>query len=264
MACSPARSLASLLLSGAAACASPPPSPAPLIPLEAAGVGAVEIYGPGLVGTDDSGAAISFALTASASVVLVRVWPGQRLEQLYPLRSKDSTYFQTGWHTVHVPAPVNLAPVLAARRTPAAAPLPAVAQSQVDQCVWQEIRRRQPAPAPRTVSDSSRRARPAPAPTPLQIPPDYAAIEALCQRAVARPDAARLSSRDTSAAPLPDHYLVLVASDHAQDARHLTMRLGAVNIAESNLASVLQVLPGFLAGADATTWAGYVAAVSRH
>lgn len=262
MACSAARSLAFVLLCEAAACASPPPPPVPLVPLEAAGVGAVEIYGPGLVGTDDSGAAISFALTASASVVLVRVWPGQRLEQLYPLRSKDSTYFQSGWHTVHVPAPVSLAPLFAARRTPAAAPLPAASQAQVDQCVWQEIRRRQPAPAPRTVSDTTRRARPAPAP--LQIPPDYAAIEALCQRAVARPDAPRLSSRDTGVAALPDHYLVLVASDHTQDARHLMMRLGAVNIAESNLAAVLQVLPGFLAGADAKTWAGYVAAVSGH
>ncbi len=262
MACSAARWLAFVLLCDAAACASPPPPPPKLVPLEAAGVGAVEIYGPGLVGTDDSGAAVSFALTTSASVVLVRVWPGQRLEQLYPLRSKDSTYFQTGWHTVHVPAPVNLAAVLAARRGPAAASLPGPAQAQVDQCVWQEIRRRQPAPAPRTVSDSSRRARPAPAP--LQVPRDYAAIEAQCYRAATRPAAPQPARQEGAGEWLPDHYLVLVASDHVQDARHLTMRLGAVNIAESSLASVLQVLPGFLAGADAKTWAGYVAAVSQH
>jgi hypothetical protein len=255
MACSAARWLAVVLVCEAQACASPPAPPPPLVPLEAVGVGAVEIYGPGLVGTGDSGRAVTFALTASGSAVLVRVWPGWRLEQLYPLRSKDSTYFQTGLHTVHVPPAVDLTPIL---RPQQAAPAPSgIEQLQVEQCVWQEVRRRQ-MPPPRVPGDSSRRARPAP--EPLQIPPDYAEIEAQCRHAVAQRGAPAPSGAGRQAPT--GHYLVLVLSDHVQDARHLRMRLAAVDITQSNLASVLQVLPGFLAGADATTWAGYVAQVS--
>ena len=59
-------------------------------------------------------------------------------------------------------------------------------------------------------------------------------------------------------------YVVLVASDHIQDARHLAMRLSGVDITRSSLNSVLQVLPGFLAGAGAKKWAGYVALVSPY
>jgi len=256
MACSAARTLAFFLLAEAQACATAPPPPAPLVPLEAVGVGAVEIYGPGLVGTTDSGVAVTFVLTSSASAVLVRVWPGWRLEQLYPLRPKDSTYFPTGLHTVRVPAPVDLTPVLNRAREAQARALSAAEQLQVEQCVWQEVRRRQ-RPPPRAASDTSRRARPAE--QPVQIPLDYAAIEDQCARAVARHVSPAPAGQGQAAAP--EHYLVLVVSDHVQDARHLGMRLGAVDITESSLASVLQVLPGFLAGADAKTWAGYVAQV---
>jgi len=255
MACFAARSVAFFLLWEAQACRSAPPPPAPLVPLESVGVGAVEVYGPGLVGTTDSGGAVTFVLTASASAVLVRVWPGWRLEQLYPLRPKDSTVFQTGWHTVRVPAPVDLTPVLdRPRRAPAPA-LSATEQLQVEQCVWQEVRRRQ-SPPPRAASDTSRRARPAP--EPVQMPFDYAGIEDQCRRAATQHLSPAPAGQSQAA---PGHYLVLVVSDHAQDARHLGMRLGSVDISESSLASVLQVLPGFLAGADAKTWAGYVARV---
>jgi len=257
MACVAARASAFVLLCEALACRSAPPPPAPLVPLEAVGVGAVEVYGPGLIGTTDSGESVTFALTASASAVLVRVWPGWKLEQLYPLRPKDSTYFQTGLHTVRVPPPVDVTPVLTRRRAPAPA-LSGAEQLQVEQCVWQEVRRRQ-GPPQRAAGDSSRRARPAP--QPVETPFDYAAIEEQCQRAV---------SQHVVPAPggqsLPEpggQYLVLVVSDHVQDARHLGMRLGAVNITESSLASVLQVLPSFLAGADARIWAGYVAQVRK-
>jgi hypothetical protein len=224
--------------------------------VEAVGVGAVEVYGPGLIGTTDSGDAVTFALTASASAILVRVWPGWRLEQLYPLRPKDSTYFQTGLHTLHVPAPVDLSAVLNRPRPAQEPALSAVEQAEVEQCVWQEVRARQ-TPPPRAASDTSRRVRTAP--PPVQIPPNYAAIEERCRRAVGQhPAPAPVEQRQPTPA---GHYLVLVVSDHAQDARHLGMRLGAVDISESSLASVLQVLPGFLAGADAKTWAGYVAQV---
>jgi hypothetical protein len=256
MACFAAGTLAFFLLCGAEACAHAARPAEPLIPLEVVGVGAVELYGPGLVGTTDSGSAVTFALTASGSAVLVRVWPGWRLEQLYPLRPKDSTYFQTGLHTVHVPAPVDLTPLLRPQPAARGPELSAAEQLQVEQCVWQEVRRRQ-SPPPRAASDTSRRTPPAPPPT--QIPFDYAGIEQRCTRAVSQHISPAPAAR-TEATPV-GHYLVLVVSDHAQDARHLQMRLGAVDITESSLASVLQVLPGFLAGADAKTWAGYVAQV---
>ena len=256
MACLAARSVAFFLLFEAQACRSAPPPPAPLVPLEAVGVGAVETYGPGLVGTTDSGKAVTFALTVSASVILVRVWPGWRLEQLYPLRPKDSTYFQTGLHTVHVPAPVDLTPVLSGPRGAGAPALSAAEQLQVEQCVWQEVRRRQ-SPPPRAASDTSRRARTAP--QPVEIPFSFAAIEDQCRRAVTQ-HVAPAPAGQSQVTPV-GQYLVLVLSDHVQDARHLGMRLGAVDITESSLASVLQVLPGFLAGADVKTWAGYVAQV---
>jgi hypothetical protein len=256
MACSRAGTLAVLLLCETQACTSAPRTPAPLVSLEGVGVGAVEVYGPGLVGTNDAGSAVTFALTASASAVLVRVWPGLRLEQLYPLRSKDSTYFQTGLHTLRIPAPTS--PTLTGRQL-ASAPvrhLSAVEQAAFDQCVWQEARRRQ-RPPPSAARDSARRGRPAPAPG--EGPVDYGAIEAWCAGTSRNRPATEPAGR-RSVVPA-GQYLVLVVSDHVQDARHLRMRLGAVDITRSSLASVLQVLPEFLAGADAKTWAGYVAQV---
>jgi hypothetical protein len=256
MAGTAAGTLALVLLCGTPACRRAPRPPAPLAPLEVVSVGAVELYGPGLVGTGDSGAAVTFALTASGSAVLVRVWPGWRLEQLYPLRPKDSTYFQTGLHTVRVPAAVDLTPLLHPRPSTRVPELSAAEQLDVERCVWQAVRGRQ-RPPPRAARDTSRRAPPAPPPT--QIPLDYAAIEERCRRAVSR-HVEPVPEARADATPA-GHYLVLVVSDHVQDARHLQMRLGAIDITESSLASVLQVLPGFLAGADAKTWAGYVAQV---
>ena len=57
-----------ILLASAAACGRVP-RPA-VLPLEVQGVGAVELYGPGLVATDDSGETITFANVAPASVVM--------------------------------------------------------------------------------------------------------------------------------------------------------------------------------------------------
>ena len=255
MACSTTRIVAFVLLCEAQACASAQRPPAPLVPLEPVGVGAVGIYGPGLVGSTDSGAALTFALTASASVVVVRVWPGQRLEQLYPLRTKDTTSFATGWHTVHVPAPVDSTPVTGPEPWPSGAALSAYQQSQLERCVWQELRRYQP--AGRT---SSRRGRTQP--TPITIPLNYPDIEDQCRRAVSQGEHSTPAGHSAEAPLGP--YVVLVASDHIQDARHLAMRLSAVDITRSSLNSVLQVLPGFLAGAGAKKWAGYVALVSPY
>lgn len=250
MACSTPRILAVVLLCEAQACATAPRPAAPLVPLEAVGSGAVEIYGPGLVGTTDSGASVTFALTTSASVVLLRVWPGQRLEQLYPLRPGDTTHFTTGWHTVRVPVPVDSASAMLAGPGPLGAPLSGAQQVQVDRCVWQELKRYQP-PA----SASNRRGRTQP--MPIMIPPNYGEIEEACRRAALQ-NAQAAPAGQGAQTPLGP-YLVLVASDNVQDARHLTMRLGGVDISRSSLTSVLQVLPAFLAGADARTWAGYVA-----
>ena len=57
------------------------------------------------------------------------------------------------------------------------------------------------------------------------------------------------------------YYLVLVASDVPQDARHLRLRLAEMDIAQSTALSVLQALPEVLAGPAARTWAVYEALV---
>jgi hypothetical protein len=255
-AATPIPMLLSLLGAG---CASPPPPAVPVVSLETAAVGAVEIYGPGLLTTDSAGETVTFALTASASVVIVRVWPGWRLEQLYPSAANDSTYFQTGFHTVHVSAPVPWSPV--GRNAGLVPGLTTAQDVLVEQCVWREVRRRQPPPTRREmVRDTSRRAQSPPAPSATEI--NYQEIEGRCRSGVAQAaERARPPRRETALVPAPEHYLVLVTSDVTQDARRLRMRLGGVNISQSSLASVLQVLPRFLAGADATTWAGYVARV---
>jgi hypothetical protein len=41
-----------------------------------------------------SGETVTFRLDASAGVVILRVWPGWRLDQLYPVHTRDTSYFQ--------------------------------------------------------------------------------------------------------------------------------------------------------------------------
>jgi hypothetical protein len=240
MACLVARARVFVLLCAAQACVSAPARRPPLAPLETVTVGAVETFGPGLVGTADSGTTVTFAVTAPASVVLVRVWPGSHIEQLYPLRSKDSTSFQRGWHEVHIAPPQRWSADSLAEATRAGG-LSSVEQSQFTQCVQQQLTR-QRRPAARGTK------------------PDLVALDEQCTWILARYPTQSPRPPQRQAAGLA-YYLVLVASDNAQDARHLTMRLAGLDITQSNTMSVLRALPGFLAGADATVWAGYVAPV---
>lgn len=241
MACLAAHARVFVLLTAAQACVSAPARRQPLAPLETTTVGAVEAFGPGLVGTTDSGTTVTLALTAPASVVLVRVWPGSHIEQLYPLRSKDSTSFQRGWHEVHIAPPLRWSPDSTALGGPPAGGLSTVEESDIQRCVQQQV--------------ASRRQRAA-----RGRMPNVDAIENECRQATTRhaTSAPRAGQRQAAA---PAYYLVLVVSDNVQDARHLAMRLGGMDITQAKPMSVLQELPGFLAGADATVWAGYVAPV---
>jgi hypothetical protein len=245
-------SLPALLLLPATACA-PPPLPRPLVTLQTSAVGAVETYGPGLVATDDSGETATFVLEASAGVVVVRVWPGSRLEPVYPLREKDTTYFQTGTHTVHI-AP----PSLWVMRQPGHPPIGSQGpkEEMADRCMWEELRRVQPSPTTGRAPDDAARRRPQSEPL---SPVILAEIEDRCRHQagldVAQPGAV------PARVPGGEYYLLLVASDAVFDAKHLVQRLAGIDITNSSIVSVLQVLPAFLASARAHVWAGYAARV---
>jgi len=241
MACLVAPARVFVLLCAAQACLSAPARRPPLAPLETVTVGAVETFGPGLVGTADSGTTVTFALTAPASVVLVRVWPGSGLEQLYPVASRDSTRFQRGWHSVHIAPAVRWSPDSTPEGGPRAGNLSTEQEAEIARCIQQAITSQR-----RGAARGSR--------------PNMETIEGACMEGARRYSTSHPQPPRRQAAP-PAYYLVLVASDNAQDARHLAMRLGGVDITQSSAMSVLQVLPGFLAGADATVWAGYVAPV---
>jgi hypothetical protein len=261
MARSAAATLAALVPCLAVACASAP-RPRAVVPLVTAAVGAVETYGPGLVATDDSGETLIFTLEASASISIVRVWPSNRLEPLYPMRSRDSTYFQSGTHTVRVRAPVTWTSRPAAAPEPQPAGSQAALETEARRCFWDELRREQQAtaPPPPAAGDTSARRR--------QLPVrqqggavDLAAIEDRCRRAVGLTASPSPGSRAPESGPGGEYYIVMVASDAAMDAKHLGLKIAAVDITASDIVSVLQVLPGFLAGARAHTWAGYAARV---
>jgi len=66
---------------------------------------------------------------------------------------------------------------------------------------------------------------------------------------------------DTVSPPVSPYFVILVASDVPQDARHLRMKLAGMDITASDVISVLQALPGILAGSAAHSWAAYVAYV---
>jgi hypothetical protein len=234
-------------------CASPPRSRL-AVPLKAEGVGAVETFGPGLVGTDDSGGTVTFALTASAGVAVVRVWPRWRVEPLYPTRDRDTTYFQTGVHVVQVsrPAPWDTLVV----RPPAAAGQ-AAREEQAERCVSEELRRRQPPPERRNVAGAARRGQNPPAPTDYV---DLAAITYQCRKAAGLADVAP-APRDSLVRRGSGYYIVLVASERAVDARHLREKLVGTDITLTDIVAVLQALPRFLAGERALNWAGYAAQV---
>jgi hypothetical protein len=232
-----------------------------IVPLQASAIGAIETYGPGLVATDDSGGVVVFALEASAGIVVVRVWPGWRLEPLYPMRNRDTTYFQTGLHMVRVPTPPRWDSIPLVRLPPPVPGSQGALEQEAGRCIWNEVRSHQPPPSasPRAPADSAAR-RPPGQPAPLE-PMDLGAIEDRCRRAVGlttpppAPQPARFSALD-------EYYIVLVASDVTLDAKHLRQKLAGIDITGTDIVAVLQTLPGFLAGARARTWAGYAAKVS--
>jgi hypothetical protein len=237
----------------AAACARVP-EPRPLVPLEATAVGAVEIYGQGLVATDDSGQSVTFSLDASGSVVAVRVWPGSRLEALYPLRARDTTYFQTGPHRIPVPPPVIWVRVLAPAQETLQSGSQVALEQEAQRCMWNELQRRRPSPGARAPGDTlAQRARP-------QEPVNLAEIEDRCRRSVglSGPPPVR---QETLVPVAGEYYLLLVVTDAAVDAKRLQLRLAGADISNSSILSVLQALPGVLAGPRARTWAGYAARV---
>jgi hypothetical protein len=230
------------------------PRPRLAVPLRPEAVGAVETYGPGLVATDDSGETVTFALAASAGVAVLRVWPGWRLEALYPTRSRDTTYFQTGAHVVQVPRPSpwdTLVP-----RPPAAPAGQAAREEALERCISSELQRRRPSPERRNVADTSKRARNVPTTDYV----DVAAIEYQCRRAVGFPDSAP-ARRDSLVRRGSAYYIVLVASEAPIDARHLREKLAGTDITFTDIVAVLQALPRFLAGERARSWAGYAARV---
>lgn len=253
MVCAPDRLLAlSILLAAASACARVP-SPA-VRPLEVQATGAVELYGPGLVATDDSGETITFANVAPASVVIVRVWPGARLQALYPLRAKDTVTFSRGMHKVQVERPKPWMAWPTYNSDPFMAVDTVGERGMMSRCFWNELRAKVPLlPSP---SDSAgarltlaQRLRKA----------DLAAIEDSC--GAGAHDRWRLTPADTVPPPVGAYFVVLVASDAPQDARRLRMKLAGMDITASDVIAVLQALPAFLAGSAANSWAAYEAFV---
>lgn len=232
------------------------PRPRPAVPLLPQAVGAVETYGPGLVATDDSGETVTFALATPAGVAVLRVWPGWRLEPLYPTRDRDTTYFQVGTHLVQVPRPVPWDTL--ALRPPATPAGQAAREQDAQRCISSELQRQWPPPEPRRrVADTTQRAQNPPMPAYYG---NTAAIEYQCRKAAGLVDSAP-ARRDTLVERGAGYYLVLVASDVPQDARHLRLRLAEMDIAQSTALSVLQALPEVLAGPAARTWAVYEALV---
>jgi hypothetical protein len=239
-----ARARVFVLLSAAQACVSAPAPRSALTPLQNVTSGASETFGPGLVGTADSGTAVTFALSLPASVVLVRLWPGLGLEQLYPANAGDTTSFSGGVHTVRIRSAALWSPDSLPRRGSSALDPLAVERLATDLCFYLAQERARRGAAGRTRGSA-------------------AVDESGCRNAAERRDLTS-SAQASRTHMAPAHYLILVASDHAQDARHLRMRLGGLDFSQSTPQSVLDVLPGFLAGADATIWAGYVAPVLPH
>ena len=232
-----------------------PPRPRPAVPLKTVVVGAVETYGPGLVGTDDSGGTVAFALTASAGVGVVRVWPRWRVEALYPVRDRDTTYFQNGVHVVQVPRPVPWDTLLTGLPAPADQ---AAREEEVERCVFNQLQRQQPPVGRRGPADTTRRGVTQPA---QAYSVDVATIEKQCRRAAGLEEAAP-ARRDSLVKHGRDYYIVLVASDRAIDAKQLRQKLVGTDITLTDIVAVLQVLPQFLVGERAGTWAGYVARVA--
>lgn len=231
------------------------PHPWGAVPLRAEAAGALETYGPGLVATDDSGETVTFALLAPAGVTVLRVWPGWRLEALYPTRNRDTAVFHAGTHVVQVPRPVPW-DTLALR--PTATPGGQGArEGDAERCFSNTLRRQQPPPEPRRAADTTKRAQ---NPPPLAPFVDHAAIEAQCRAAAGLVDTvpARL---DTLVIRGRGYYLVLVASDAAQDAERVRLKLAGMDIRYSPVLSVLQTLPSVMAGSAASSWAAYVAYV---
>lgn len=242
-----------------AACARAP-RPHAIVPLQASAIGAVETYGPGLVATDDSGATVTFALEASAGIVVLRVWPGSRLEPLYPMRNRDTTYFQTGTHMVRVPAPEIWDSLAGVRQPPPAAGSQAAREQEAGRCIWEELRSRRPPPSTRTPADTAARRSPLSGQPQPMATADIGAIEDRCRQSVGLtgPPPARTPTRGTAGG---EYYIVLVASELSLDAKHLQQKLAGIDITGTDIVAVLQALPGFLAGARAHTWAGYAARV---
>ncbi len=231
----------------AAGCASHPRPRTP-VPLRPEAVGAVEFYGPGLVATDDSGESVTFTLEAPAAVMILRVWPLWRLEPLYPTRNRDTTRFQAGTHVVRVARPVPWDTVAGAWGEPPPPPpgSRAAREQEASRCIFDQLRRRGQPTQARPAADTAAAAA------------DVDAIEAGCRRA------AGLSApveRNAKATPIREYYIVLVASDVSLDAKHLRQKLTGIDISGTEIVSVLQALPGFVAGARARTWAGYTARV---
>ena len=232
------------------------PAPRAVVPLRAATVGAVEIYGPGLVATDDSGETVTFVLQASAGVTVLRVWPGWRVEPLYPIRDRDTAVFHPGTHVLQVPRPVPW-DTLALR--PSAAPGGQGAREQAaEQCISSSLEGEQPQPAPRRTADTTGRAQVPPRPPAYVV--DRGAIEARCRALAGLTDSAPVP-RDTLLRHAREYYLMLVASDVAQDAGRLRVRLAGMDITHSSVFAVLHALPAVLAGPAARSWATYVAYV---
>jgi hypothetical protein len=251
--CPPSRlAVLSVLLASSYACARVA-QPA-VLPLNVQATGAVELYGPGLVATDDSGETITFATVAPANVVIVRVWPGARLQAIYPLRNKDTVTFARGMHTVQVERPRPWMAWPTYTSDPFTAVDTTGEEAMMSRCFWNELRAKVPplpSPADSAAAQTTlaRRLRKA----------DLAAIEDSC--GAGAHDRWRLLPGDTVPPPVGAYFVVLVASDAPQDARRLRMKLAGMDITASDVISVLQALPAILAGSAAHSWAAYEAFV---
>ncbi len=226
------------------------------VPLRADAIGAIETYGPGLIATDDSGETVTFALEASAGVVVLRVWPGWRLEPLYPMRRRDTTYFQVGTHTVPVPRPAPF-DTLAAGHPPPRPGSQAAREQEAGRCIFQALQGQRPLPQGRAPGDTAAGQRGMPVPA---EPVNIGAIEDRCRRAAGL-DTAHARQPEIVVERSREYYVVLVASDQTLDARHLAQKLSGIDISGTDIVQVLQALPGFIAGARSRTWAGYAAKV---
>jgi hypothetical protein len=236
----------------ASACAHGRVARPPVLPVDVQTFGAVELYGPGLVATDDSGETVTFANVAPASVVIVRVWPGARVQPIYPVRGKDTLTFRAGMHTVPVARPERWMAWPHYVGEPFTAMDQEIDVEFAQRCLWNELRREASPPSPRPKSAS-----PAPASSPAIG--DLLVIETRCRDAAR--DKSHMLPADTLPPPVGAYVVVLVVSDAPQDAHHLRMRLAGMDITASNVVSVLQTLPAYLAGSAAHSWSAYVAFV---